>query len=320
MFKKGLILILALIFVSFAFTSHAQVQEGDITLSLNPQNPKANDYVAASIASNSTDLTKAQISWLLNGQMSIQKVGQTNFSFNVGDVGTQTSLEIQIQTADGSSIDKKITINPSSIDMLWEAVDSYVPPFYEGKALSPAEGTIKVVAVTDSNNGEVYGYNWRQDDSNMADSSGYGKSSYSFKNTFLDTSNTVAVTISDLLNNTIGDGQITLIPATPKILFYERDPALGIKFQKSIDDGFTINPNGSTIVAIPYFINPKNLNSSDLDIKWSIDSNQIDTPAVKNELGIKPVSGQSGSSVIDFVVNNINTLSLNLEKSLNVNF
>jgi hypothetical protein len=318
--KKGLILFSALLYVFFAFFVNAQTQSGDITFILNPQYPKANESVTASVSSYATDLNKAKISWVLDGQLSAEAVGQKNFIFKTGDSGTSTTIALQIQTSDGSLINKQITIIPADVDVLWETVDTYVPPFYKGKALMPSQGNVKAVAIPSSTNSEVYIYNWKLDENGKPNSSGYGKNSYVFQNSYLETSNLIEVSVSDLFGNNIGSGTTTIKPSTPKILFYEKDPIFGTKWEKSLDNGFIINPNGQTFVAEPYFFTPKNLNSSNLEIKWTLEGSPINTPAVKNELGIKPSAGQSGSSSINFSINNIKTLFLSLDKTLNVNF
>ena len=319
--KKGLILFFALTFMFFAFFCHAQIQTDDIVLTINPQYPKADEDATASLSSHNTDLDKANISWTLNGKLSIQSVGQKSFSFKVGNTGTQTTIQAQIQTTDGSFVNKDATISPTNIDMLWEATDSYVPPFYEGKALAVSESNIKVVAIPDSSgNGEKYIYNWKQDGNNEPDSSGYGKNFYSFRNSYLEPSNIVEATISDLFGNNIGDEQTTVNLGGPNILFYGKDSNLGIQWEKSLADGYTIDPNGSTIVAEPYFFTPKDLTSNKLQFKWSLGNTEIDTPTVPNEINIKPESGQSGTSSINLSLNNIDSLFLNMTKTLNVNF
>ncbi len=318
--KKSLILFFALTFVFFAFFCHAQTNTSDVVLSISPQSPKANTNVTAVLSSYSTDLNKANISWTLNGTLAIQNVGQKTYSFTSPNIGTQTTVSAQIMTADGSIFNKSITITPANVDLLWEAVDSYTPPFYEGKALIPSQGTVKVTAIAGSSNSQKYIYNWKQDDDNQPDSSGYGKDSYTFKNSYLEPSNTVEVSVSSLIGNNLGDNTITTTPGTPLILFYEKDPTLGTLWQQILTDGYTINSNGDTLVAEPYFFAPKNLNSSALQFTWSLGGSAIDTPAVPNEISIKPASGQSGSSTIDLSINNVKTLFLSMEKTLNVNF
>lgn len=317
---KITILFSAFVYIFFAFSLYAQVQNADIVLDINPKYPKANENVKASVSTFSTDLNKAKISWKLNGQIVIEAVGKKDFSFTTSDTGLQTILEVGILASDGSLVNKRIIITPSDIDMLWEAPDSYVPPFYKGKALNVSEGTIKIVALTNSRDSAGLSYNWKLDDINKPDSSGYRKNYYIFKNSFLDRNNTVEVTTSSLGGKNTGQGKITINPVKPKIVFYQKDLTFGTKYEKAVDNNFTINPNGEIFVVEPYFFSPKNLNSSDLEFKWSLGGQEINTPDTKNELGLKPEKGQTGGSSIKIVINNIKKMFLNAEKQINVNF
>lgn len=319
MMKKLSILFFTFACVFFAFSACAQVQSGNITLEINPKYPRANEEVKASLSSYATDLNKSKISWKLNGKIAIEMVGKKDFSFNTGNTGLQTVLEVEIQTSDGSFVNKKIIITPADIDMLWEAYDSYTPPFYKGKALVTSEGMIKVVALTNSRDSAGLSYNWKQDDNNQPGSSGYKKNYYLFKNSYLDKDNTVEVTTSNLAGNNGGYGKITIKPWSPKIIFYEKGP-LGIKYEKALTDGFTIKSSGMIVAIEPYFFSPKNLSSGDLQFKWSLGDSEIDTPSPKNEMGIKPEKGQSGQSSIKVAISNIKKMFLEASKEINVNF
>jgi len=317
---KITILFSTFLYIFFAFSIYAQVQSGDIAIDINPKYPKANEEVRASVSTFSTDLNKAKISWKLNGQLAIEAVGGKDFSFTTADQGLQTTLEVEIQTSDGSFVNKKIIITPTDIDLLWEAVDSYVPPFYKGKALNTKEGTIKVVALTDSRNSGGLSYNWKLDDINKPDSSGYKKNYYIFKNSFLDKENAIEVTTSNLGDKNTGQGKILIKPVDPKIVFYKKDQILGSIYEKAIDNNFKINPNGEIFIVEPYFFSPKNLNSPDLEFKWSLGGIDTNTPSIKNEIGLKPEEGQTGESSIKIKINNIKKMFLSLEKEINVNF
>jgi len=317
---KITILFSTFVYIFFAFSVYAQVQNADVTLSLNPKYPKANQNVTASISTFSTDLNKSKIAWKLNGQISIEAVGKKTFSFTTASTGLQTVLEVEIQTSDGSFITKRIIITPSDIDMLWEAPDSYVPPFYKGKALNSPEGTIKIVALTDTTNSAGLTYNWKLDGTNKQDSSGYKKNYYIFKNSFLDKNNEVEVTTSNLSGKNTGQGKILITPVNPKIVFYQKDLMFGTKYEKAITDNFNINPNGEVFVVEPYFFSPKNLNSSDLEFNWSLGGSQINTPSPKNELGIAPEKGQTGQSKIKVSINNLKKMFLTAEKEIQVSF
>ncbi len=64
--------------------------------------------------------------------------------------------------------------------LLWQADDSYVPPFYKGKAMPSAESSIKVVALPEIRNGSTIvsvqnmTYSWQKDYNKDVNDSGYG--------------------------------------------------------------------------------------------------------------------------------------------------
>jgi hypothetical protein len=326
MSKKYLILILIL-FVAFAgFFVHAQVRDTDIILGISPENPSSNQNASATLSSYVINLDRANISWSINGQESSVGIGKKSFSFKMGDIGLSTVLSVTIDTIDGQSVSKTMTIMPAGVDMLWEAYDAYTPPFYKGKALVPSQGTFKVVAMPNLINqyGKVnvnnLSYAWTEDGNAQPNSSGWGKSSFIFQNSYLDKNNTTQVEISDISGNTNASGKITLNTSNPKILFYENDPLLGEKWEKALSDGFKINPNGETITVEPYFFSPKNISSTDLTFDWSLNGDKIQTPNPKNILSIKPEIGQTGNATINVSINNTNTLFQSLEKQISVQF
>ncbi len=322
MSKKSFILFFVLILLGafFALKTNAQVESTDIVLNINPAYPKAGESVTASLSTYTTDLNNARISWILDNQTMLEGVGKTSFSFKVGNSGFQTNLEAKIETVDGSTLDKKIIISPSDIDLLWEADNTYAPPFYKGKTLASIEGKIKVVAIPSTQNLLGYSYQWRQDDKGKPDSSGYQKNFYIYQNSYLEDNNKVGVTVSDLLGNNIGLGQITITPGNPKIIFYEKDQNLGTKWENALTDGYTLNKNGDTIVAEPYFFSSQDLNSGNLTFNWSLNGEDTLIPNQKNILSIKPEDNKSGTAVVKVVINNTRTLFQSLDKEINVNF
>lgn len=320
MIKKSLILFFILSFVFFAFKANAQVQSGDIVLKLSPQYPKANEQVTATISSFATNLDNARISWTLDGQSVLSGMGKKDYSFNAGNTGFQKNLSVKIETLDGSAINKQITILPSDVDMLWEAYDTYAPPFYEGKTLASAEGSVKVVAIPSTQNLAGFSYDWKEDDKGKPDSSGYEKNFYVYQNSYLENENVIGVAVSDILGNGIGDGQITIIPGTPKIVFYEKDPNLGTRWEKALSDGYVINKNGDTVVAEPYFFSIGDLNSLGYNFTWSLNGEPVVIPGQQNTLSIKPENNKSGQALIKVVINNAKTLFQTLDKEINVNF
>src|SRR3989344_5610939 len=64
---------------------------GNITLTVTPEFPRANEEVVVSARGFSVDLDRAEVSWVLNGTLEKRAVGGTAFSFRAGALG-KTSL------------------------------------------------------------------------------------------------------------------------------------------------------------------------------------------------------------------------------------
>lgn len=323
--------ILILLFSLFVFTlfgsfASAQVRDTDITLNLSPEFPNSNQNVTATLGSYSANLDKAYISWSLDNEEVSGGIGKKVFYFTTKNSGITLNLVVTINTIDGQSIQKTITVTPTDVDMLWEAPDSYVPPFYKGKALAGSQGIFKVVAIPNLINQNTgvnmnnLAYVWTKDGNIQSDSSGWSKSSFMLQNSYLDKTNVVEVKISDISGGSTASGKITLFTTQPKIIFYENSPSLGTKWEKSLENGYKINSNGTTFVVEPYFFSPKDINSSDLTFDWSLNKEKTETPRPKNVLSVRPDTGKSGNALIKVVVNNIRTLFQSAEKEINIQF
>lgn len=323
---KKLKFILVFVLLFFPFFSFAQLRGGDVVLTISPENPKAGEQVTATLTSYATNLNVSFISWLTNDELITEGVGKRFFSFNVGDLNTDLVLSARINTTSGDSILKTLTITPTEVDLLWEAVDSYVPPFYKGKALPLQEATIKVVAIPNvytlgsKVNPQNLSYTWRRDGSVAQESSGWGKNYYIFKNSYLEKENEVEVEATDILSKVKPFGVTTLKIYQPKIVFYKKEADFGLDLKRAVIDNYDLPKEGATLVAVPYFFSPKNTNKEDLKVEWEIDGEKISSPAIKNELSLRGEEGGSGTSAVRVLFNNTKTLFQELEANLNVNF
>jgi hypothetical protein len=323
--------ILILVFGLFVFTlfgsfASAQIRSTDIVLSLSPEFPSPNQDVIATLGSFSTNLDKAYISWSINSEEISGGIGKKVFYFTTKDSGSLLSLAVSINTVDGQSIQKTITITPTDMDILWEARDSYVPPFYKGKALVGSQGIFKVVAMPNlMNQGERVSagnlsYVWTKDGDIQSDSSGWGKNYFNLQNSYLDKENVVEVKVSDISGKATASGSIKLLTSKQKIIFYENNPSLGTKWERALSNGFKVDSEGTTLVAEPYFFSPQNINSSDLVFDWSLNKGKIQTPNSKNRLSVKSETGRTGNALIKVMVNNVKTLFQEAEKEISVQF
>jgi hypothetical protein len=118
----------------------------ELNVEIIPTYPRPNEMVFVNLALYTDDLNSADISWYQDGKNVLSGKGEVKYSFKAGSVGTETKIEIRIKLLSGASFSKTFTLNPASVDLVWEA-NSYVPPFYKGKALHPRQGSLKLVAM-----------------------------------------------------------------------------------------------------------------------------------------------------------------------------
>lgn len=329
MIKKYSIPIILFFLGIFALSlplAYAQVRSTDIVLSISPQYPKPNQSVTATLGSYVTNLDRAHISWSTNNQEISGGLGRKTFQFSTENSGSPLKLTATINTVDGQNIQKTMTITPADMDILWEAHDSYIPPFYKGKTLSGSQGAFKMVAIPSLTNqgGRVnvnnLSYVWTRDGNIQPDSSGWGKSHFIFNNSYLDRGNTIGVKVTDITGSANASGSVNLTTVQPKIVLYSNDPLLGVRWERAVGNGFRINPDGETLVAEPYFFSPKNINSTNLSFSWFLNNRQTQTPGYKNIISVRPETGQSGNTIIKIMVENTKMLFQEAEKEINVAF
>ena len=211
--------------------------------------------------------------------------------------------------------------------LLWQANDSYAPPFYKGKALPVADSEVKVVAMPEIMNsrGSLIDprnmtYAWKKDYNNMPDDSGYGKNFFLYTNDYLENGNNVGVVAETTDQQYSSEGSIDVGMTTAQISFYKRDALLGTIWENALADGHQIKDN-EIVVATPYFISPKEILNPALTWNWSINDTLIPiTNFIGNTISLKAQAGISGTSKLSLEINNNYKIFQTASKSININF
>ncbi|MBP7832004.1 MAG: hypothetical protein KA028_03260 [Candidatus Pacebacteria bacterium] len=303
-------------------TDPGAIRDNDINVDLIPEVPGPNQNVKINLSSYATNINKATITWTLDGKQSLSGVGKTSFTFTTGEVGSKTEIGIAIIVEEGSRVDKIITIQPSQVDILWEAADSYVPPFYKGKALPIQESKVRVVALPIERDGSVQPatkvYNWKKNYVLDQSNSGYGKYSFIVKNSYLDQKDTVSVSTSSQ-SGAGTTGSLTLEYIKPKILVYEKNSAYGLLLNKQLNGGFSLGNGEITISAEPfYFSKYKNtVVEKNMEYKWNINS-KIVAPTGKPNVMTLRGSTEPGTANISISITNISTLFQEARQNLSI--
>jgi len=288
-----------LFFGSFSLieTVSAQALNEDISFKVIPRSPSANQRVKVGLVSFNINLNNHFITWYLNGNKQQGNYGMTSFEFVTEELGNDSVVSAVIQVGSQEVIRKKITISPVDITMLWEAQDSYTPPFYKGKALPNRESQIKVVAIPQTktikpNDAHDLVYYWKNNQGAQPTSSGYGKSSYVFKKDFIETKNNISVRIEGREGTPNIEGVLTLNEGfLPQILFYLKDPQGRLLLRSALEENDSVKMSPFTISAQPYYFSN---DLSSLDFGWKING---ETSSIEKTAGLVDITLSNSNSV-----------------------
>lgn len=329
MFKKVLVLLLILLFCfSTRVVSYAQtnIEPDDLFFTINPEDPEPGQTVYVALNSYVFSVDELYIEWLENNTIKLAGIGQKKFQFKAGNIGETKLVTLTVRQEQGGDVifRKNIVSKPAGLDILWQAVDSYTPPFYKGKALPPNEGIVKIIALPDFQVGtktvapkDVI-YNWKRNFQLVNQASGYGRNTISIKQSFLVDEEKINVTANEPKEGATAKGALTIKPYNPKIVFYKKDPLFGVDFNNGITTETTLSKSDTTILAIPYFVSPRNVLDTDLEYTWKLNSKEISTPRIKNQIVLRG-SSEPGVASLELTIESAKKLFLTVKKQLTLN-
>lgn len=301
-------LILTLMLVPLISFGQFAVSGLELIVTISPSAPKPNQTVSVSIENYSFDLSQSSITWFVNGIIQNQFSDKKSLSLKTGEVGSPSVVNVSVTTPSGTIVTERIVIQPSELNLLWEA-GSYTPPFYRGKALHSPKGIIKVVAMADvvGNGGfrlskNSLDYKWSRDGKILESLSGVGKNTFTIK-PFVITPGftTIGLKITEKgKKTTLATKSIRVIESSPKIIFYEDHPLLGISFNKALQKTFFLDKEELKIKAFPYFFSKEDVDA--LNYQWRINGKKV--TGNKDNLLVR-VTEEKGVSSISLQINNI---------------
>ena len=243
-----------------------------VSISTKPETPGPNQEVTVTIKSFAVDLNTAEIVWYVNKEPMQHGVALKTLSLHTGDFGEQTVVDIAIIPTYGEPLNKQIVIEPSEVDILWEA-QTYTPPFYKGKALPSFKSLVKVTAMPRRNSyasdPTPFYYKWTFNRIQGAGEA-LGMNSVLIPAGWPDSSVPVSVAVS-IPNSPWKGGENVTIPANKtKVVLYEQDPLLGTLFNNALRVSATRNANLLSVRAVPYFFSLDNYLNHDLLYTWTV--------------------------------------------------
>lgn len=296
--------------------------EATFSITQSPENPNPGENVFLSVSAFEFDVDLAQIVWSVDGKTKDTGQGHKNFSIIAPAGGQSNVVDVKIIPQNGQAIEKSVTISSGGVDLIWETVDGYAPPFYEGKILPIKQSQVRVVAIPNVKSGansyaksSSFVYNWKKDGTNVPSVSGFGKDSLVFANQILDTSNRIDVAATDGVKKV--NGSIVITPFSPEILFYENNPDIGVLYQTALQNTISINKSKIGIVAEPFFLNKFFKKDSDTTLDWEVNQQKVN-PIEKNSIIISADKSGAGFS-LSAKYNETKKLFRNFADTININ-
>ena len=301
------------------------VSPSSISVNMAPANPAPYENVNITLSSYAANLDSVNIVWLVNGKNVLSGIGKKSFSVAAGAAGSESTIFVKILLPDGE-IDKTILLRPSAMVLLWQANDSYVPPFYKGKALPIPDSAIKIVAMPEIKTGSSMvnpknmTYFWKRNYNNEPTGSGYGKNFFTYTDDYLEESSTVSVEALTVDQKYSAGAEVTVSSVTPEILFYREDADLGTIWERALFNPYVMLGE-EVMLAAPYFISPKDLRRPDLVWNWSINDNPVEIKGFrKNVIPLKVNEGVSGMSRLRLDIENKYKIFQSTSGEINIQF
>ncbi len=294
-----------------AIPAYAQVTA--VSLSVNPENAQTGDIVTVSATSYSEDLTRSVFTWTANGKVVKKGSGVTSISFRKIPSLPLVTIGVSINLASGQTIQQSVDITNQNLDLLWEAVDAYTPPFYKGKAMPVTEGSVRFSPIM--SRGGVFGsngnknniYTWSRSNDVVGTASGTGKDSFPIVMDYMLNKEQIGVRVEGISSNSIQETKVDLVPQNIQVLFYPNNNGF-INWNKPITDGYTLVKN-TKIVAAPYYITPKTLKN--VSFNWN---RNTDTIYGGQNIDLTPTN--EGATLFNVSIENTNTFFQSVKKSL----
>lgn len=295
------------VFLGLSFITPTSAQLGDaslasdISISVVPNNPQPLEPVILEVKSYSVDLNQANIAWRYNGKVVSSGIGRTRINVIAPEANSAGLITATVSGVGFASSTTAIDLRTAKVDLLWEAADSYTPPFYKGKAMFVNNGLVRVTAIPARSAPKNISFEWSRNDSVDLSVSGYNKNSITFRNETLKQQERISVTAESGLFR--GNNSLTITPTKPQIVLYQKQEGF-IDYNNGRLSSIATSAPGITLRFEPYFFSTPGGMDKNLVFEIKNNENQIYGDQRQNEISFsRPENG--GESSIEVGVGTI---------------
>ncbi len=328
----GIVTVLLFLFVIVfcAQIVHAQTGlpaiEKAVSIKFEPLHPQPGDTVRLEAHSAVLDLSTSDIAWRVDGKTVAQGIGIDRTEVIAGNLGKEKTIEVFVVTPTGVSASADAEIIPTELDILVDS-DSYVPPFYWGRARASTGSTLILQAIPHfkRSDGSMVPasdilYTWRKNDETLGALSGRGKSSaripiqhlYGNERIFIE-----AHTSDNLLSN---ESAISIAPIQPTLTLYQNHPVYGILYHQALGPASAIAESEATFTAVPYFAGIAGQDDPALIFDWSVNGKTFGPSPTKPESITINASNSSGLAVLGLELTHATNYYMDAKGLWNITF
>lgn len=294
-------------------------REAPIFLSLSPEHPLPGETVRITADSSFIDLSQSDIEWFADDKSIAQGPGQNNVDIAAGPLGSKTRVSVVARALNGTSASGEAFIRPAKVDLLWES-DSYIPPFYRGRALPSAGTFIRANAIVyfepegamQTPEQDIV-YTWKRNGSAVPSASGRGKSSAIFPSPTLFGTDTIRVIAATVDGRYEGEARVVISSIEPVLALYKDHPLFGIMYNQALEKSAFVPDAEMTFVAVPYFAEAEWGNDPRLIYSWSVNGAGI--PTDESRRSALTVNAEKSSGIAQIALSLTHAVNLFMQSS-----
>lgn len=279
----------------------AQFTPDQLVLSSSPQSPSPGETFLVQANTPTLDQNRLFFNWTVDGKYrsDFSGIGKNSIKLVAGNAGSATRILVNVEGADQEVKPASLNINVSDLAMAWFA-ETYVPPWYKGKALPTQNSTVRVIALPKLIVGsaippEKLIYHWSLDDQENI-LSGTGQQVFRFRMSDLPkTDHQIEVAIEDSRGIIHKNGRLILSVVRPQAKIYPSSPLGGIEFRSSPLFSFTKLRGLLDFVVEPFFFAVTS--KKQLKFNWQVAGQEI-VGAPDNPYLLTVDTSEQGASVL----------------------
>lgn len=231
-----------------------------VSLTAFPSSPSPGESVTITAQTPLFNPGEAEFRWVINGRSrpEFSGFGKNKITLEAGPVGTVINAEVIVAHRSRGINNASVTIRVSDLSLIWHA-ETYVPKWYDGKALPSKSSTVRVAAIPrviiggETIPSQRLIFTWDLDSQRNV-LSGVGQDIFEFKiSNFSSASHRVNLTIEDIDKRIRKEKSVLIKGREPKTAVYRLSPLGGIEF-RSAPSSFPVESSGvSDFIVEPFF-------------------------------------------------------------------